>query len=93
MTAVSPAVKHRLRFAGMYGQPLTPADLRVLRLVACGVTDNDIARQINYAPATVKWILREIRARLGARDRAHAVALGYETGQLQPGTATPGPRP
>jgi DNA-binding CsgD family transcriptional regulator len=92
MTAATTSYHHR-RFADMYGQRLDAVELRVLRLVASGATDSDIAEQEARTEAAVKWILREIRARLGARDRAHAVALGYETGQLQPGTATPGPRP
>ena len=47
----------------------------VLALVAEGATDSEIARHLGLSVDTVAWHMREIRARLGARSRAHAVAL------------------
>ena len=72
-------------------QPLTPendacsADDRemslskrqkeVLALVALGATDSEIAHQLCLSVDTVAWHVKEIRTRLDARSRAHAVAL------------------
>ena len=47
----------------------------VLALVAIGATDSEIAQQLCLSVDTVAWHVKEIRARLDARSRAHAVAL------------------
>ena len=47
----------------------------VLALVARGAADSEIARHLGLSVDTVAWHMKEIRARLGARSRAHAVAL------------------
>ena len=47
----------------------------VLALVAHGATDSEIAQQLCLSVDTVAWHVKEIRTRLDARSRAHAVAL------------------
>jgi len=47
----------------------------VLTLVAHGATDSEIAQQLCLSVDTVAWHVKEIRTRLDARSRAHAVAL------------------
>ena len=47
----------------------------VLTLVALGATDSEIAQQLCLSVDTVAWHVKEIRTRLDARSRAHAVAL------------------
>ena len=47
----------------------------VLALVAIGATDSEIAQQLCLSVDTVAWHVKEIRTRLDARSRAHAVAL------------------
>ena len=47
----------------------------VLALVAIGATDSEIAQQLCLSVDTVAWHVKEIRCRLDARSRAHAVAL------------------
>jgi DNA-binding NarL/FixJ family response regulator len=47
----------------------------VLTLVALGATDSEIAQQLCLSVDTVAWHVKEIRSRLDARSRAHAVAL------------------
>jgi len=54
---------------------LTRRQTEVLALVAQGASDNEIAMQLCLSAKTVSWYVKEIRARLGARSRAHAVAL------------------
>jgi len=54
----------------------------VLALVAQGASDNEIAIQLCLSAKTVSWYVKEIRARLEARSRAHAVALALQHGLL-----------
>lgn len=55
---------------------------RVLELIGQGMTDAEIADRL-YISVTVAWrVVLEIREKLGARNRAHAVALGYRAGIL-----------
>jgi DNA-binding CsgD family transcriptional regulator len=61
---------------------LSPRQREVLGLVAEGATDHEIARRLRLSVDTVAWHMREIRARLGARSRAHAVALAIGHGLL-----------
>jgi len=55
----------------------------ILACVAHGDTDGEIAERLNYTKNTVKWTLKEIYLELGARNRAHAVALAIHRGLLR----------
>ena len=55
---------------------------RILELAAEGYTDPEIAARMNYATDTVKKIWPDIRLRLGAKNRTHAVAQAIRTGIL-----------
>jgi DNA-binding NarL/FixJ family response regulator len=65
---------------------LSERELDVLRLVAAGQTNADIAAQLHIGQATVKTHLANLLAKLGARDRVQAVIAAYETGLVRPGT-------
>jgi DNA-binding NarL/FixJ family response regulator len=67
---------------------LTPRELEVLRLVARGFSNGEIARQLFVGDATVKTHVARIFAKLDLHDRAQAVVLAYESGLIQPGTPT-----
>jgi DNA-binding NarL/FixJ family response regulator len=67
---------------------LTPRELEVLRLVARGRSNNDIAGELVVSDATVKTHVARIFSKLGVRDRAQAVVIAYETGLVQAGNAT-----
>jgi DNA-binding NarL/FixJ family response regulator len=54
---------------------LTTRDVEVLRLLADGRTTADIAQKLAYSESTVKQLVHAILQSLGARNRAHAVAL------------------
>jgi DNA-binding CsgD family transcriptional regulator len=54
---------------------LSDRQTEVLALVAIGATDSEIAQQLCLSVDTVAWHVKEIRCRLDARSRAHAVAL------------------
>lgn len=61
---------------------LTERELEVLRLVAAGTANREVARRLFISGATVKTHLLHPYAKLDVRDRAAAVAAGYETGLL-----------
>jgi len=61
---------------------LTPKERRVLGLMADGLTNAEIAIRLRAAKGTVKNHVSHILAKLGARDRTHAVRLAMEWGVL-----------
>ena len=66
---------------------LTPRELEVLRLIARGLSNSDIARELIVGDATVKTHVARVFAKLDLHDRAQAVVLAYESGLVQPGAA------
>ena len=59
---------------------LTPREIDVLRLVANGNANKEIAAQLSLTEETVKSHIRNILAKLGANDRTHAFAIGVKRG-------------
>jgi DNA-binding NarL/FixJ family response regulator len=66
---------------------LTPRELEVLRLIARGVSNGEIARELVVGDARVKTHVARIFAKPDLHDRAQAVVLAYESGLVQPGAA------
>ncbi|MFI5905419.1 response regulator transcription factor [Streptomyces cyaneofuscatus] len=62
----------------------TEHELAVLRLLAQGRTQVEIAKALRIQPETVGRLLNRARILLRARTLPHAVARGYETGLLSP---------
>ncbi|WP_232662537.1 response regulator [Pseudonocardia sp. TRM90224] len=83
---LSPAVAGRLM--GQMREPgedaLSARELEVLRFVAAGSTNRETAQKLFISEATVKTHLLHIYAKLQVRDRASAVAAGYQRGLLVP---------
>jgi DNA-binding NarL/FixJ family response regulator len=65
---------------------LTERELETLRLVAAGLSNDEIARQLVISPLTAKTHVSRILRKLGCRDRAQLVTLAYETALLTPGS-------
>jgi DNA-binding NarL/FixJ family response regulator len=64
---------------------LTEREYEILRLVANGLSNDDIARQLVISPLTVKTHVSRILTKLRCRDRAQLVSLAYESGVITPG--------
>ena len=65
------------------GSPLSGTELGVLARIAAGEGSYEIAEATHRSAETVKSHVRHILEKLGARNRAHAVALAYEQGLLR----------
>lgn len=61
-------------------EALTPAEVRVLRLIAEGNANKEIANQLSISEETVKGQVRNILSKLGANDRTHAAMIGLKRG-------------
>ena len=65
---------------------LTPREAEVLRLIAAGQSNREIARTLFVSEATVKTHVNRIFAKTGSRDRAQAIRYAYTHGYANPGT-------
>ena len=79
---ISPAVSERL--SETFPQiALTSREVEVLSCVAQGLGNKEIADRLGTADGTIKMHIQNIRSKLGAADRAHAVTIAIRRGILQ----------
>jgi DNA-binding NarL/FixJ family response regulator len=81
---VAPAAREAARL-----ESLTDREHEVLRLVARGATNAEIADELYLAETTVKTHIGSIFSKLGVRDRAAAIVFAYDHGVVTPGVTPP----
>ncbi|MFZ0181125.1 MAG: response regulator transcription factor [Candidatus Dormiibacterota bacterium] len=91
-THLDPAVQQRLVAAVLEGPRVAPADVQappddlspreaeVLKLIAAGLSNSEIATSLFLSNATIKTHVNRIFSKTGVRDRAQAVRYAYEHG-------------
>jgi DNA-binding NarL/FixJ family response regulator len=99
---LDPAVTTRV-VAAFAGQPgpalppsvssLTPREIEVLRLVARGLSNAEIAAALTLGEATVKTHVARVLMKLDLRDRVQAVVYAYESGLVRAGSPPPAAGP
>jgi DNA-binding NarL/FixJ family response regulator len=93
---LSPSVTRRLIESFVRERPQAPApppeleeltarELEILGLIACGLSNAEIAEQLVVSGTTVKTHVARVLSKLGLRDRVQAVVLAYEAGIVVPG--------
>jgi len=93
-TSWAPSVMDRLLSTYLRGpdpgaveavRSLTDREREVLRGVAAGLSNDQVARKLHLSVTTVKTHLARVFTKLGARDRAQTVVVAYESGLVVPG--------
>jgi len=79
---LSPEVSHEIAEHST-DDALTPAEISVLRLIAAGNANKQIADQLSITEDTVKWRVKNILSKLGAHDRTHAAMIGVKRGIIE----------
>jgi DNA-binding NarL/FixJ family response regulator len=80
--SMSPEVSFRLAEHAT-DDALTPAEVRVLSLIAAGNANKEIAAQLSTSEDTVKGQVRNILSKLDAKDRTHAAMIGLKRGIIE----------
>jgi DNA-binding NarL/FixJ family response regulator len=80
--SLSPEVSYQLAEHAT-DESLTAAEVRVLRLIAEGHANKEIAAQLSISEDTVKGQVRNILSKLGAKDRTHAAMIAFRRGIIE----------
>jgi DNA-binding NarL/FixJ family response regulator len=66
------------------GDTLSPSETRILRLIADGLSNKQIASALSITEEAVKGQVKNILSKLEARDRTHAAVIGIRNGLIEP---------
>ena len=80
--ALSPEASFELAEHAM-DDPLTPAEVEILRLIAAGNANKQIADRLSITEETVKGRVKNILSKLNANDRTHAATIGLKRGIIE----------
>jgi DNA-binding NarL/FixJ family response regulator len=80
--SLSPEVSNQLA-DHLTDDALTPGEIEVLKLIAAGNANKEIAAQLSITEETVKGRVRSILSKLGANDRTHAAMIGIKRGMIE----------
>jgi DNA-binding NarL/FixJ family response regulator len=80
--ALSPEASFELGEHAM-DDPLTPTEVEILRLIAAGNANKQIANQLSITEETVKGRVKNILSKLNANDRTHAATIGLKRGIIE----------
>ena len=80
--ALSPALSYEIAEHAT-DDALTPAEINVLRLIAAGNANKQIADQLKITEETVKGRVKNILSKLGASDRTQAAMIGLKRGIIE----------
>jgi LuxR family maltose regulon positive regulatory protein len=83
VAAPPPAPDHLNSPTGAIGEPLSSRELAILRLLAAGCSNQEIADQLIIGVSTVKWYLRTIYEKLDTTSRTQAVARARARGLIR----------
>lgn len=80
--SLSPEASHEIASHAV-DDLLSPAEVSVLRLIAAGNANKQIAAQLSVTEETVKGRVKSILSKLGANDRTHAAMIGLKRGIIE----------
>ncbi|WP_329262280.1 response regulator transcription factor [Streptomyces sp. NBC_01478] len=86
LTGTTAGTPEPARPAPALRDPLTEREAEVVRLVALGRTNAEIAAELYVSLSTVKTHLSSVQLRLGARNRVEIAAWAWQHGQVRPGS-------
>lgn len=75
-------IKYSNTSQSMKKEPLTNQEIKILRLIAQGLTDKAIANKLYLADGTIRTHRSNIRKKLDAKNTAEAVAIGIKSGLI-----------
>lgn len=77
-----PSPSHYQGSSKLMSEPINERELEILRLLARGLRNRDVARQLHLAEGTVKNYISSLLRKLNVQDRTHAVARAKELGLI-----------